>query len=85
MDSPLLSHQQHTCLPRSVCAYVTYVSLTNPEPLPVDSPLLSLPNCVIFPHIGSATVATREKMALMAAENIAAFAAGKPVPYQAKL
>jgi len=61
------------------------LDVTTPEPLPTDSPLLTLPNCTIFPHIGSATVATREKMALMAAENIVAFAAGKPVPFQAKL
>lgn len=61
------------------------LDVTTPEPLPTDHPLLTLPNCTIFPHIGSATVATREKMALMAAENIAAFATGKPVPFQAKL
>ena len=36
------------------------LDVTTPEPLPTDSPLLDLPNCVILPHIGSATVHARE-------------------------
>lgn len=35
------------------------LDVTTPEPLPLNSPLLSLPNCVILPHIGSATIETR--------------------------
>eukprot|EP00802_Teleaulax_amphioxeia_P017902 Tamp_18072.p1 GENE.Tamp_18072~~Tamp_18072.p1 ORF type:complete len:337 (-),score=57.78 Tamp_18072:259-1269(-) len=46
------------------------LDVTTPEPLPTNSPLLTLRNCVIFPHIGSASVATREKMAVMAADNL---------------
>ena len=42
------------------------------EPLPVDSPLLSMPNVVALPHIGSATQETRHAMALNAAENLVA-------------
>jgi glyoxylate/hydroxypyruvate/2-ketogluconate reductase len=42
------------------------------EPLPVDSPLLSMPNVVALPHIGSATQETRHAMALHAAENLVA-------------
>jgi gluconate 2-dehydrogenase len=42
------------------------------EPLPVDSPLLSMPNVVALPHIGSATEETRHAMALNAAENLVA-------------
>jgi gluconate 2-dehydrogenase len=42
------------------------------EPLPVDSPLLSMPNVVALPHIGSATHETRHAMALNAAENLVA-------------
>ena len=40
------------------------------EPLPLDSPLLSLPNVVTLPHIGSATHETRYAMAKCAVENL---------------
>jgi lactate dehydrogenase-like 2-hydroxyacid dehydrogenase len=56
------------------------LDVTTPEPLPVDNPLFSLPNCVVLPHIGSASVATRLQMALMAAENLIAGVDGKPLP-----
>ncbi|MGD1992816.1 MAG: D-glycerate dehydrogenase, partial [Anaerolineae bacterium] len=57
------------------------LDVTNPEPLPSDHPLLDLPNCVVVPHIGSATVSTRERMALIAAENLLAGLQGKPLPH----
>jgi glyoxylate reductase len=40
------------------------------EPLPMDSPLLELDNVVLLPHVASATVETRDRMALLAAQNI---------------
>ncbi|MEZ4637527.1 MAG: NAD(P)-dependent oxidoreductase [Caldilineaceae bacterium] len=46
------------------------LDVTEPEPLPSDHKLLSLKNCVVLPHIASASVATRRKMAIMAAENL---------------
>jgi glyoxylate reductase len=47
------------------------------EPVPLDNPLLSLPNVVALPHIGSATYQTRMEMARLAAANIAAVLSGK--------
>ncbi|MGB7802141.1 glyoxylate/hydroxypyruvate reductase GhrB [Buttiauxella sp.] len=46
------------------------------EPLPVDSPLLSLPNVVALPHIGSATHETRYNMAACAVDNLIAALSG---------
>lgn len=53
---------------------IAYAALdvTEPEPIPVNHPLLQLSNVIITPHIASASVATRTKMALMAAENLIA-------------
>lgn len=50
------------------------------EPLPASSPLRNLPNAVLLPHIGSATIRTRTRMAEIAAENIKAYlSGGKPI------
>ena len=46
------------------------LDVTEPEPIPVDDPLLTLNNCIIVPHIASASVATRLRMSTMAAENM---------------
>ncbi len=51
------------------------------EPLPPHHPLLSLPNVVIAPHIGSATIQTRKKMALLAVQNILSALRGEPLPH----
>jgi len=56
------------------------LDVTDPEPLPPNHPLLSLSNCLVVPHIGSATVATRTKMATMAVENLSAGLRGIPMP-----
>jgi glyoxylate reductase len=56
------------------------LDVTDPEPLPADHPLLSLSNCLVVPHIASATVVTRGRMARMAAENLLAGLRGERLP-----
>lgn len=56
------------------------LDVTDPEPIAPDDPLLSLPNCLVVPHIASASRATRGKMAEMAALNLLAGVRGEPLP-----
>jgi glyoxylate reductase len=56
------------------------LDVTDPEPLPPDHPLYGLPNCLIVPHIGSATHGTRRRMAEMACENLLAGLEAKKLP-----
>ena len=56
------------------------LDVTDPEPIDPGDPLLRLPNCLIVPHIASATTATRDRMATMAAANLLAGARGEPLP-----
>ena len=56
------------------------LDVTEPEPLPADHPLVALPNCVVVPHIASASRVTRGKMAAMAAENLLAGLRGDRLP-----
>ncbi|XP_056143120.1 glyoxylate reductase/hydroxypyruvate reductase isoform X1 [Lampris incognitus] len=56
------------------------LDVTSPEPLPTDHPLLTLKNCVVLPHIGSATYATRGVMAELSARNLLAGLQGTDMP-----
>jgi glyoxylate reductase len=58
------------------------LDVTDPEPLPADHPLLDAPNLLVVPHVGSATVRTRARMAEMAVENLLAALDGRPMPHQ---
>ena len=49
------------------------LDVTNPEPMDVNNPLLSMPNVAILPHIGSATEEARNEMSRLAAVNIVEF------------
>jgi glyoxylate reductase len=57
------------------------LDVTDPEPLPADHPLLDAPNLLVVPHVGSATVRTRAKMAAMAVENLLAALDGRSMPH----
>jgi glyoxylate reductase len=58
------------------------LDVTDPEPLPADDPLLSAPNLIVVPHIGSATRVARERMADLAVDNLLAGLDGRPMPHQ---
>ena len=57
------------------------IDVAEVEPIPMDDPLLTLDNIVITPHIASATGATRDKMAIKAAENLVAGVKGERLPH----
>ena len=52
--------------------FAAALDVTDPEPLPMDCPLLELENCIIVPHLGSASQKTRDMMSLLAAQNLIA-------------
>jgi glyoxylate reductase len=57
------------------------LDVTDPEPLPPTHPLYKLPNCLIVPHIGSATQYTRRMMAELACKNLLAGLQGERLPH----
>ncbi|XP_073405766.1 glyoxylate reductase/hydroxypyruvate reductase-like [Dendrobates tinctorius] len=61
------------------------LDVTTPEPLPTNHPLLSLKNCVILPHIGSATYSTRNTMAILAVNNLLKGLAEEDMPSELKI
>ncbi len=61
--------------------FAAALDVTDPEPLPTDSPLLELENCIIVPHLGSASKKTRDMMSLLAAQNLVAGLKGERLPH----
>ena len=59
--------------------YAAGLDVTDPEPIPADDPLLTLENVVIAPHVGSASLDSRGAMCQLAARNLIAGLAGKPL------
>ena len=60
--------------------FAAALDVTNPEPLPMDSSLLELENCIIVPHLGSASKKTRDMMSFLAAQNLVAGLKGERLP-----
>ncbi|MCS7011695.1 MAG: D-glycerate dehydrogenase [Anaerolineales bacterium] len=61
--------------------FAAALDVTVPEPLPPNHPLLTLPNCLITPHIASASRRTRSEMSRLAAENLIAGLKGERLPH----
>jgi glyoxylate reductase len=76
---PIHVHEDLYRALRDGVIFAAGLDVTDPEPLPIDDPLLALPNIVIAPHIASATVTSRNAMAEIAAENLLAGLAGRPL------
>ena len=62
--------------------FAAALDVTDPEPLPRDHRLLQLPNVIITPHLGSATVQTRRRMAEISVENLLRGLRGEPLLHQ---
>ena len=66
---------------RSGTIFAAGLDVTDPEPLPPTHELYTLPNCVIAPHIASATTDTRDAMARLCAANLLAGVRGERLPH----
>jgi lactate dehydrogenase-like 2-hydroxyacid dehydrogenase len=75
VDQAALAHALRTGV-----IWAAGLDVTDPEPIPMSDPLVGLDNCLIVPHIASASRATRGKMAAMAAANLLAGVRGEPLP-----
>jgi glyoxylate reductase len=77
---PLVDQKALADALRNGTIFAAGLDVTDPEPLPTDHELWKLPNCVIAPHIASATVHTRDEMARICAENLIAGVTGAKLP-----
>ncbi len=77
---PVVDHDALYDALRSGQLFGAGLDVTEPEPVRADHPLLTLPNCLVVPHIASASEATRDKMAAIAANNLLAGLRGERLP-----
>ncbi|MFO1062436.1 MAG: D-glycerate dehydrogenase [Pirellulales bacterium] len=80
VDQQALEHALRTKM-----IFAAGLDVCDPEPLPSDSPLRELDNCLVLPHIGSATVSARNAMAERAARNVLAGIRRQPLPFPVPL
>ncbi len=77
---PVVDPEALTAALRDGEIFAAGLDVTDPEPLPADHPLVTMPNCVVVPHIASASRVTRGQMAAMAAANLLAGLRGERLP-----
>ena len=70
----------YTALKEGEIAFAA-LDVTAPEPIPMESPLLTLDNCLVAPHIASSSIGTRTRMAVMTANNLIAGLKGERLPH----
>ena len=78
---PLVDPQALYRALRSEGIWAAALDVTEPEPIPAEDPLLTLPNCLVVPHLGSASHGTRLAMATRAVENLLAGLDNRRVPW----
>ncbi|MBS0260567.1 MAG: D-glycerate dehydrogenase [Planctomycetes bacterium] len=81
---PVVDTTALTAALKSRRIYAAAVDVTDPEPLPRDHPLLTLDNLTIAPHLGSATVQTRQQMAEISIENLLRGLRGEPLLFEVR-
>jgi glyoxylate reductase len=77
---PVVDHDALYSALKEKRIFAAGLDVTDPEPLPLDSPLLMLDNIVIMPHIASASTTARGNMSWMAARNLIAGLKGEHLP-----
>jgi phosphoglycerate dehydrogenase-like enzyme len=57
------------------------VDVTDPEPLPADSPLFDLPNAFVTPHVAGSHGNELARLGACVADELARFLSGEPLRY----